>query len=257
MRLIAPLFLHGGTVHILFNMYMLYQFGPPLEQRLGSSNYGSLYLLSGTAGVALTMLMGTHSSVGASGSLFGVLAGTIAVHAANLPVARYFWRNPEIRHAIWFIVLYIGLGFLGVWIGGGYMGVGRMDNWGHLGGALAGAQLGWLFERWHQRGKMPLLRLMLGLGSLAALIVAARWTVFEPHYHLQLAAEARLAGRTEADVDALLSEGRGWAERRGRAREYAELSAALKNGEWNAADGRLDGLKWIHAELKSGQRMER
>lgn len=46
-QIITHMFMHGGIMHILFNMFTLYSFGPILEQRLGDKKYLILYFLSG------------------------------------------------------------------------------------------------------------------------------------------------------------------------------------------------------------------
>ena len=69
-------------MHLLFNMYALYLFGPRLEQNVGSPAFVSLYLASAAAGSAVTYLFSepfalvngqpTYLAVGASGAIFGL-----------------------------------------------------------------------------------------------------------------------------------------------------------------------------------------
>ena len=49
-RLFTPMFLHGSILHLGFNMYALYIFGPGLERAYGHGRYSALYLLAGFAG---------------------------------------------------------------------------------------------------------------------------------------------------------------------------------------------------------------
>ena len=73
-RGLTAAFLHGGTMHILFNMYFLYIFGPRLERQVGSVAFSGIYLASAAGGSVATYLFGPANSlsVGASGALFGL-----------------------------------------------------------------------------------------------------------------------------------------------------------------------------------------
>jgi membrane associated rhomboid family serine protease len=73
-RGLTAAFLHGGTMHILFNMYFLYIFGPRLESQVGSIAFSGIYLASAAGGSLATYLFGPENtlSVGASGALFGL-----------------------------------------------------------------------------------------------------------------------------------------------------------------------------------------
>jgi membrane associated rhomboid family serine protease len=73
-RGLTAAFLHGGTMHIMFNMYFLYIFGPRLERQVGSVAFSGIYLASAAGGSVATYLLGPGNalSVGASGALFGL-----------------------------------------------------------------------------------------------------------------------------------------------------------------------------------------
>lgn len=73
-RGLTAAFLHGGTMHILFNMYFLYIFGPRLERQVGSVAFSGIYLASAAGGSLATYLFGPPDtwSIGASGALFGL-----------------------------------------------------------------------------------------------------------------------------------------------------------------------------------------
>jgi membrane associated rhomboid family serine protease len=80
-RLFTSAFLHGGTMHILFNMWALWVFGPDLERRVGSVPFVVLYLSSAVAGgAAFFFLAGLDAgpAVGASGAIFGLFGAWIA-----------------------------------------------------------------------------------------------------------------------------------------------------------------------------------
>lgn len=73
-RALTSAFLHGGFMHILFNMYFLYIFGPRLEQQVGSVSFSGIYLASAAGGSLASYLFGLPNviSIGASGALFGL-----------------------------------------------------------------------------------------------------------------------------------------------------------------------------------------
>ena len=82
-RLAAAMFLHFGFLHLLFNMYALWNLGPPLETVFGTVPFLALYLLSGLAGNLLTWYRETRTretiSAGASGAVFGLLGAYLAL----------------------------------------------------------------------------------------------------------------------------------------------------------------------------------
>lgn len=78
-RLITSVFLHGGLLHLLLNMYSLYIIGPQLESFFGKIKYIVIYLGSAICGNLLSMLFlsDRYVSVGASGAIFGLLGALL------------------------------------------------------------------------------------------------------------------------------------------------------------------------------------
>jgi membrane associated rhomboid family serine protease len=78
-RLFTALFLHGGFLHLVFNLFALYVLGPPLERSIGAIRFLACYLISGLASsagvVALTEigLVQVGHLIGASGCIMGVV----------------------------------------------------------------------------------------------------------------------------------------------------------------------------------------
>ena len=72
-RLVTPVFLHGGVVHLLMNSYSLQNIGPEIEQTFGSGRFLATYLASGVAGNLLSSFMSPNPAVGASGAIFGLM----------------------------------------------------------------------------------------------------------------------------------------------------------------------------------------
>lgn len=127
-RLLTPIFLHASFLHIGFNMYALNVLGPELEQHFGHWQFLALYLLSGFAGVVLSFLLTDAPSLGASTSVFGLLAAQGVFAYRN---QRVFGRRA--RAALRSIVNIAAINFLiGLTVASG------IDNWGHFGGLLGG-----------------------------------------------------------------------------------------------------------------------
>jgi membrane associated rhomboid family serine protease len=81
-RLVTAAFLHYGPVHLILNMVALYWFGSLLEKRIGSGRYLLLYLVSGLAGSAGSLLWSNGfqtPTVGASGAIFGILGAGLVL----------------------------------------------------------------------------------------------------------------------------------------------------------------------------------
>jgi membrane associated rhomboid family serine protease len=144
--LLTNAFLHGGWLHIIFNMWTLYIFGPALEDRLGSVRFAILYLLAGVAASATHALFNAASMVPALGAS-GAIAGVIAAYAVRFP---YAWVR--ILVPIVFIPLFFSIpaiAFAGIWF---FMQLLQGANelfspfqlgagiawWAHIGGFVAG-----------------------------------------------------------------------------------------------------------------------
>jgi rhomboid protease GluP len=78
-RLVVSIFLHGGIIHLIFNMYALYIIGPQIESFFGKTKYLIIYLGSGIIGNLLSMLFQVNGeiSIGASGAIFGLLGALV------------------------------------------------------------------------------------------------------------------------------------------------------------------------------------
>jgi len=133
-RLITPVFIHGGMAHFFVNMYSLYAIGPIVERFFGAGRTLTLYLLSGIAGVVLSLSFSPYRSVGASGAIFGLLGSLGAFLYVNRTTFGQAGRM-QLRHIILVALLNLGLGLSP-----------GIDNWGHLGGLLFGAVLSWFIS---------------------------------------------------------------------------------------------------------------
>lgn len=108
----TSMFMHGGFLHILFNMWYLFIFGDNIEDAFGHAGYLLMYLVSGVCGAALQIIVVPSSTipmVGASGAISGVLGAYMILY----PRARILTLLPII------ILQFVNLPailFLGFWI---------------------------------------------------------------------------------------------------------------------------------------------
>ncbi len=139
--LVTYMFLHGGFMHIAFNMLALYFFGPRVEERLGTRRFTILYFVSGIAGALLSLMFSGAPILGASAGVFGVMMAFA-----------HFW--PDVPINIWGIIpvparlFVIGTTVLAFW-GGFGGGRGGIAHFAHLGG-YAGA---YLYLKWLERSR--------------------------------------------------------------------------------------------------------
>jgi membrane associated rhomboid family serine protease len=248
-RLIFPMFLHGGLIHIAFNFMSLKSIGPYLELRFGASNFMSLYLLSGIWSFCVSQLLGANEAVGASGSIMGLLGADLAIRIVEAPVLKNVWRNSEVRSRVGFIAFFVAIGFFASWMGGAGM-FSNMDNWAHLGGAVAGCIFGVLFESWSRRGRLNMAAVAIPIVLTAALIVTARWTIYSPYYHVHQGLQAREEKRN-AEAEKHFEEALRWGAVWGKQKRVNLVIDALKSGVVDLDGVRRYGYKRLDAYAKT------
>jgi rhomboid protease GluP len=131
-RLVTAMFLHGGLIHIGFNMMVLMDLGPIVEEVYGSARYFFMYMVCGIFSFAVSAYTG-HYSVGASGAILGMAGVLIAITTKRGGIQMKEMRS---RLISWVVTIFlIGLVFRGL----------QTDNMAHLGGLAAGFALGKMF----------------------------------------------------------------------------------------------------------------
>jgi rhomboid family protein len=149
--LITSMFLHGGWLHIIGNMWVLIIFGDNVEDRLGSIRYLIFYLICGVASGLTQAFISPNSqlpAIGASGAIAGVLAAYMiffprarVVTLVPLFILGWFVNIPAVVFvAIWFLIQFFG-GVLAM----GATASGGVAYWAHVGGFFCGLLLVWLF----------------------------------------------------------------------------------------------------------------
>jgi membrane associated rhomboid family serine protease len=163
--IVTYMFLHGGLMHLLFNMLALYFFGPQVEDRLGSRRFLILYFISGVSGALLSFLFSPGAPiVGASAAVFGVMLAFA-----------YFWPDAPIH--IWGIIpvpariLVIITTVLALWSGlsGARSGI---AHFAHLGGYVGA----FLYLRWLDRGRAAFRKRATGGSSGGRIVERPRIT---------------------------------------------------------------------------------
>lgn len=135
-RLIAPMFLHAGFLHIIFNLLLQIVMGASIERHIGFIKYFIIYLMSGVSGFLLGANFSPRgiASTGASGSLFGILATNILlfIYCGKKNTNLY-----GTKHYALFILIMIGEIVVSIVLGL----LPGLDNFSHIGGFAMGILL--------------------------------------------------------------------------------------------------------------------
>lgn len=132
-RLLTPIFLHAGILHLAFNGYFLYRIGPWVERHFGSARFAAIYLLSGAGASLASFALNPNPAVGASGALFGLIGAMLPMLYRNRALIAN--TGSLIGNIIMTIVFNLLIGLSP-----------GIDNWAHVGGLVCGLALGWLIS---------------------------------------------------------------------------------------------------------------
>lgn len=166
-RVVTAMFLHGGLIHIGFNMMSLMQFGPALEEIYGSARYLFLYVFTGAFGFFASALTG-HFSLGASGALLGLVGAMLAITSKR---GGAFMRELRSRLITSVAILFVI----------GFMGFLAIDNVAHIGGFAAGFAIGKIYvDRQPMNSRER--QIAYALGWLAGLAVVASFVMMILHF---------------------------------------------------------------------------
>jgi rhomboid protease GluP len=127
---ITAIYLHGSLLHIFFNMMWVRQLGPVVEELFGPFRLFVIFTVAGIVGFIASTVMGSSLTLGASGSIFGLLAAAI-VYGRRVG-SDLFTR----QYLQWAVMMFI-FGFV----------MPGIDNWAHGGGFVGGYATAWLFSR--------------------------------------------------------------------------------------------------------------
>jgi len=124
LTLISAMFMHATPMHLLMNMLILFLLGAPFEDRIGSSAFLKIYLISGLLGSLITASISVWDqsglnviNIGASGAVFGIMGGFALLYPRDeIPMLLgpiFMHRVPVLLATLVFVAmetLYVGLG---------------------------------------------------------------------------------------------------------------------------------------------------
>lgn len=147
-RLLTCCFVHIGLLHILFNMWALYNIGFFLESMIGTWRFTFAYLIAGLAGSLNSIIWHpATTSAGASGAIFGMFGLFLALLTTNLLEKGF--RSSMLQSVLLMILINLIIGTTA-----------HIDNAGHIGGLIAGMVSGYLYAWHYKKPKNALINLL-------------------------------------------------------------------------------------------------
>lgn len=143
-RFLTAIFLHGGIIHLAYNLFALLLFGLILEKMIGSKRFLIVFLVSGV----LANIIGVNfynSSLGASGAIYGIL-GCITILNPLMTVFAFGVLMPMFIAAI----LWIGADLLRIF---GLFDPGNIGSMAHLSGIAIGIILAFFLRKYYKPAK--------------------------------------------------------------------------------------------------------
>lgn len=153
-RLVTPMFLHIGLMHLIINTYFIFGLSRAVERLFGTWRLGVAYAASGVAAAAVSAISHWGVSAGASGAAFGLFGMLLVVVRVTSPSWKAFFLNDFVRINA---LLFAGLTVMGFTIA-------RFDNWAHFGGLGFGVVIAVAFlKRWRVPATIAACVLWVGL----------------------------------------------------------------------------------------------
>ena len=165
--LVSASYLHGGILHIFFNMAAFRQLGLLVSREYGAYRMFIIYTLGGVIGFFISYLAAVPWTIGASASVCS-LAGALLYYGKSR--GGVYGRTLYKQIGIWVIILFI-FGIL----------VPVINNWGHGGGIAAGIVLGFLMG-YQERKKENTFHKLLAVGCAIITVLILGWAVLSGIY---------------------------------------------------------------------------
>lgn len=149
---VTSMFLHGGWMHLIGNMWFLWIFGNNVEDSMGHLRFVVFYLVCGLAAAGLQVAFAPDSPipmVGASGAIGGVMGAYIVLYPkvrVHMLVLLGFFATRIAVPAIFMLGYWFAIQLLGGAQSLGQTGQGGVAFWAHVGGFAAGAVLIFVFR---------------------------------------------------------------------------------------------------------------
>ena len=166
--LISANYLHGGILHILFNMIALYQIGPLVLREYGVSRLIILYTLSGVIGFLVSYLAGIRFTLGASAAVCGLIGASLYYGKSR---GGSYGQAVYKQISGWVVGIFL-FGFL----------VPGINNWGHGGGIVGGIILGYLLG-YEEKKRENLIHKILGAICVVLTVAVLVWAVSSSFYY--------------------------------------------------------------------------
>src|SRR6266849_6879406 len=155
----TAIYLHGGLLHILFNVLWIRQLGPAVEEIYGPARLVVIFTVSGVAGFVVSNSLGVPFTIGASGSIFGLLGAIVAYGRKRGGV---FGRMVLRQYGQWALILFI----MGFFMAG-------VNNWAHAGGFAGGFLSGLGLSLAEHRNETALDKLLAAAAIVVTLVAFA------------------------------------------------------------------------------------
>ncbi len=162
--LLTAIYLHGNLLHIAFNVLWIRQLGPAVEEVYGPARLMVVFTVSGAAGFVVSNVLGVPFTIGASGSIFGLLGALVAFGRRR---GGAFGSLVLRQYGQWALIMFV----LGFFMSG-------VNNLAHAGGFVGGFLAGLGLSMAERREETTLDHLLaVGLGALTAVAFGlAVWT---------------------------------------------------------------------------------
>lgn len=164
--LFTAIYLHGNLLHILFNILWIRQLGPAVEELYGPARLMIVFTVAGVAGFVASNAAGVPFTIGASGSIFGLLGAMVAFGRRR---GGLFGTMILRQYGQWAVIMFI----LGFFMTG-------VNNLAHAGGFVGGLAAGWGLSMAERRAETPLDHLLAGAMMVSTVVAfaLALWTGF-------------------------------------------------------------------------------
>lgn len=166
--LVSANYLHGGILHIFFNMVALRQLAMLVNREYGLYRMFSIYCLSGIFGFWISYVFKVYWTIGASAAVCG-LVGAILYYGKSR--GGIYGKALYKQISMWVVFLFI-FGFV----------VPGINNWGHGGGVLAGIGLGYLLG-YQEKRKESLVHKMLAAACAVITMLVLAWAIFSALFY--------------------------------------------------------------------------
>ena len=129
-RLFTAMFIHVGALHLMHNMLALYIFGTRIERYYNRLNFLIIYTFGGLVGSVFSLIFSRSVAAGASGAIFALIGAA----AVMTKVSKQDLEGLNYHTMLIYIIVSVGVGLT----------LPNVDNFGHLGGLIGGAVIGYL-----------------------------------------------------------------------------------------------------------------